>query len=70
MNCNLQDKKIYFEAKAFDGIFQSRTLPFKDNPNYFGILVEPSLDTYNTCIQNRKNILFTGRLATYRYIDM
>jgi FkbM family methyltransferase len=49
------NKKIYFEAGAHDGHFQSRTLQFKDNPNYFGILIEPSPDSYLACCHNRKN---------------
>jgi FkbM family methyltransferase len=55
MNKLYSGKKIYFEAGAHDGHFQSRTYQFKDDANYFGILVEPSPDTYHACCHNRKN---------------
>lgn len=51
----MNNKKVYFEAGAHDGSFQSRTYSLKDNPDYFGILVEPSLDTYTQCVANRGN---------------
>jgi len=47
--------KVYIEAGANDGIFQSRTLSLKDKD--FGILIEPHLETYNKCCENRQNYL-------------
>jgi FkbM family methyltransferase len=47
------DKKIYIEAGSHDGIFQSRSLQFKGNDEYFGILIEPHFETYQQCILNR-----------------
>lgn len=47
--------KFYIEAGANDGIFQSRSLHLYNNPEYFGILIEPLPDVYNRCCANRKN---------------
>jgi FkbM family methyltransferase len=51
----MNNKKIYIEAGAHNGIFQSRTLDFIDNNEYFGILVEPVPSSYEKCLQNRPN---------------
>jgi len=51
----MNNKKIYIEAGAHDGIFQSRTLDLIDNNEYFGILVEPVPSSYERCLQNRPN---------------
>jgi FkbM family methyltransferase len=51
----MNNKKIYIEAGANDGIFQSRSLEFIDNDQYFGILVEPVLYSYERCLRNRSN---------------
>jgi FkbM family methyltransferase len=51
----MNNKKIYIEAGANDGIFQSRSLEFIDNDQYFGILVEPVLYSYERCLRNRPN---------------
>ena len=53
----MKNKKIYIEAGAHDGYFQSRSLQFKDNPEYFGILIEPSPDTFLHCLLSRGNDL-------------
>jgi FkbM family methyltransferase len=45
--------KIYIEAGANDGIFQSRSLQFKEDANYFGLLIEPHFETYQHCVLNR-----------------
>lgn len=49
----MRNKKIYIEAGANDGIFQSRSLQFKDNIDYFGLLIEPHFETYKQCVSNR-----------------
>lgn len=49
------NKKIYVEAGALDGICGSRSLNLADNQEYFGILIEPSPDSYASCKVNRKN---------------
>lgn len=51
----MNNKKIYIEAGAHDGIFQSRTLGLIDNNEYFGILIEPVPSSYERCLQNRPN---------------
>lgn len=33
--------KVYIEAGANDGVFQSRTLKYKNDPEWMGILIEP-----------------------------
>ena len=53
----MKNKKIYIEAGAHDGIFQSRSLQFKDNDEYFGFLIEPCYETYQQCVANRFNNL-------------
>jgi len=47
--------KTYIEAGANDGLFQSRTLNFKDNPEWRGILIEADETEYNSCIHHRSN---------------
>lgn len=47
------NKKIYIEAGANDGAFQSRSLDFKNNNEYFGILIECQKKVYDKCVENR-----------------
>jgi FkbM family methyltransferase len=49
----MNNKKIYIEAGAHDGVFQSRSLQFKGNDEYFGLLIEPHFETYQQCVNNR-----------------
>jgi FkbM family methyltransferase len=51
--------KIYIEAGANNGLEQSRSLDFRDNEEYFGILIEPDSDAFASCVHNRNN----GRTA-------
>ena len=53
----MNNKKIYIEAGAHDGIFQSRSLQFKGNNEYFGLLIEPHFETYQQCVKNRADNL-------------
>jgi len=46
-------KKVYVEAGAVDGIFDSRTLHLKDKEDYFGILIEPNPIAFKELIKNR-----------------
>ena len=46
--------KIYIEAGANDGLFQSRSLKHIDDQNYYGILIEPIYNQYIKCINNRQ----------------
>jgi FkbM family methyltransferase len=62
--------KIYIEAGAHDGVFQSRSLQFKNNDEYFGILVEPHLETYRQCCVNREDKLckvYNSALVAFDY---
>ena len=49
------NKKVYIEAGALDGVGGSRSLQYKNDENYFGILVEPTKDQYDACVSNRSN---------------
>lgn len=49
----MENKKVYIEVGAHDGVFQSRSLQFKNNSEYFGLLIEPHFETYNQCVANR-----------------
>lgn len=49
------NKKIYIEAGANDGIFQSRSIHLSNNRNYHGILIEPIPSMYSACLRNRPN---------------
>tara|TARA_R110000822_G_scaffold145230_1_gene284056 strand:- start:391 stop:969 length:579 start_codon:yes stop_codon:yes gene_type:complete len=45
--------KVYIEAGANDGVFQSRSLELSKDSDYFGILVEPDPDEYAKCVKSR-----------------
>lgn len=47
--------KVYFEAGANDGKFQSRTWKYRDDSNWFGILVEPDPRCWKGLDKNRAN---------------
>ena len=47
--------KVYFEAGANDGVNQSRTLKYKDNLEWTGILVEPDPRCRDALFSNRGN---------------
>jgi hypothetical protein len=52
---NLKYKKGFFiEAGAFDGINFSNTYYLEKELNWKGILIEPTLERYLSCIKNRK----------------
>ena len=55
MNLDLSGKKIYIEAGANDGVSQSRSLEFVNNPDYFGILIEPHPHAMSKCMEFRNN---------------
>jgi FkbM family methyltransferase len=68
----MNKKKIYIEAGAHDGVFQSRSLQFKDNDEYFGLLIEPHFDTYQQCCHNRQNErckIYNCALVSFSYKD-
>lgn len=47
-------KKIYIEAGANDGVFQSRSIHLSTNNDYYGILIEPIPEMYRSCLLNRR----------------
>lgn len=64
--------KVYIEAGANDGIFQSRTLKYKDNDEWLGILVEPDPRCYKDLVNNRLNArttIWTYALVGKDYMD-
>jgi FkbM family methyltransferase len=46
---------IYVELGANDGTFQSNTKWLEDDLNWTGILIEPSLVGYDSCLRTRPN---------------
>jgi FkbM family methyltransferase len=71
------NRKVYIEAGAVDGVFQSRSLCFKDDPDYFGILVEPDTRCIDDLKKNRQNentLIVNAALVPFtfedRYIDI
>lgn len=63
-------KKIYIEAGANDGIFQSCTLNLEQTNEWFGLLIEPNPDSYASCIANRSaetNRFFNCALVPFGY---
>lgn len=46
---------IFLEAGAYDGIFQSYTYQLEKKLNWSGVLVEPSINAYESCRVNRNN---------------
>ncbi len=49
------DNGFFIESGAYDGIFESNTKHLEDR-GWNGLLIEPSIDGYNLCKQNRKSI--------------
>jgi len=47
--------KIYIEAGANNGIEQTRSMQQAIDEEYFGILIEPLLHSYQSCVENRSN---------------
>lgn len=48
---------VYIELGAFDGLTQSNTAFFEFNRKWTGILIEPSIKSYELCCNNRPNSL-------------
>jgi FkbM family methyltransferase len=49
-------KKCYIEAGALDGVDGSRSIHLSNNPDWVGILVEPTPHKYAACVKNRSNV--------------
>ncbi len=50
---HLPEKGVFFEAGANDGIWQSYTYNLEVEKGWTGVLVEPSLWTFQRCVDNR-----------------
>lgn len=65
-----ENKKIYIECGANNGIDQSRSISLIDNPDYVGILIEPDPVVFSECVRNRNNgrtIFFNCALVSPSY---
>lgn len=60
---------VYIECGANDGVTQSNTLILEKEMGWSGILVDPSVTSYNECIKNRsnKNTIINCALVSYEY---
>ena len=59
----------FIEAGAFDGVFQSNTKALEEF-GWSGILVEPSIENFNKCKNNRPNTkIFNCALVSSMYSD-
>ena len=59
-----KQKGIFIEAGANDGIFQSYTYPLEKDFNWTGVLIEPSLNVFNSCVKNRPNSICINSALT------
>jgi FkbM family methyltransferase len=62
------DKGFFIEAGAYDGIFQSNTKILEDF-GWDGILIEPSVNSFNQCLTNRKCYVENCALVSFDYKD-
>jgi FkbM family methyltransferase len=62
--------KIYIEAGANDGVFQSNTLSLENTNEWKGILIEPNKASFDECVKNRSaanNWFFNCALVPLNY---
>jgi FkbM family methyltransferase len=61
--------KIYIEAGANDGVFQSCTYKLEQTGEWTGVLIEPNLDVFNACVANRSsnNYFYNCALVSFEY---
>ena len=59
---------IFVEAGAYDGLFQSNTKILEDL-GWSGVLIEPSVNSYELCKLNRKCIVENYGLVSFDYKD-
>lgn len=55
INNKSEHRKIYIEAGANDGIFQSRSIDLSKDESFKGILIEPCKSLFDRCVANRSN---------------
>ena len=59
---------FFIEVGAHDGIFQSNTFRLENDLNWNGLLIEPSLNSYLTCLKNRpKSKCLNLALSSFDY---
>lgn len=64
------DNGFFIEAGACDGIVQSNTRHLELNKNWKGILVEPNIEEYKLCVNNRPNSkVFNCALVNNNYTE-
>lgn len=62
------DNGVFIEAGAADGIRQSNTNFLEKQKNWSGVLVEPNVGAFNSCVINReKSKVFNCALVDYDY---
>ena len=62
------DNGFFLEVGASDGINQSNTKYLEDHRNWTGILIEPNVNAFNSCINNRpKSKVYNCALVDYEY---
>lgn len=64
--------KIYIEAGANDGIFQSNTLSLENTNEWRGILIEPNKVIFDQCVANRSstsNWFYNCALVPFNHAD-
>jgi FkbM family methyltransferase len=59
-----KQKGVFIEAGANDGIFQSYTYPLERDFNWSGVLIEPSINVFNSCVKNRPNSICINSALT------
>ena len=62
-------KGFFIELGAYDGITQSNTYFYEKNKGWRGILIEPSKDIYQKCINNRSaaNSFYNCACVSFNY---
>jgi FkbM family methyltransferase len=64
------DNGIFIEVGASDGNNQSNTNFLEKHKNWTGVLIEPNIDAYNTCVNNRqKSKVYNCALVDYDFSE-
>tara|TARA_R110002020_G_scaffold394715_1_gene604722 strand:+ start:18611 stop:19255 length:645 start_codon:yes stop_codon:yes gene_type:complete len=62
-------KGFFIEAGAVNGVWQSNTLLLEQNLGWTGLLIEPDVQLYEQCVQNRdtRNMFYNAALVDKDY---
>jgi|688.fasta_scaffold668051_2 FkbM family methyltransferase len=64
------DNGVFIEVGASDGNNQSNTNFLEKHRNWTGVLIEPNIDAYNTCVTNRqKSKVYNCALVDYDFSE-